>query len=74
MKTQRYNIWIIISIILLCVTAVLFFPMAFDNKEVYKAIIYLSIGVLLILLLFLIKAHVFHASKEHKAHSPYSEM
>ncbi|WP_340114756.1 hypothetical protein [Maribellus mangrovi] len=63
MKTQRYNIWIILAIILLCVTAVLLFPVAFDNKEIYKAIIYLSIGIVLLLLFFLIKVHVFETDK-----------
>jgi lipopolysaccharide export LptBFGC system permease protein LptF len=63
MKTQRYNIWIILAIILLCVFAVLFFPLASDNGEIYKAIIYMSIGIVLLLLFFLIKVHVFETDK-----------
>jgi len=64
MKNQRYSIWTIVIIILCCVAAVLFFPIASDDKEIYKVIIFASIGVVLFLLLFLVKVHVFESGKQ----------
>jgi len=59
MKSQKYNLWAVVAIILLCIAAVLLFPIAFHNTEVYKAVIYAAIGVVILLLLYLIKVHVF---------------
>ena len=64
MKNQKYNIWVIVAILLCCVLVVLFFPMAFDNKEIYKGIIFTSIGVVIFLLMFLVKVHVFETGKK----------
>ena len=64
MKNQRYNIWIIATILLCCVLVVLLFPVAFDNKEIYKGIIFTSIGVVIFLLMFLVKVHVFESGKK----------
>ncbi len=63
MKNQRYSIWIVVIVLLCCLLAVVFFPMASDNHEIYKAIIFTSIAVVLIMLLFLIKVHVFESHK-----------
>lgn len=65
MKNQRYNIWVIAGILLCCVLVVLLFPLAFDNKEIYKGVIYAAIGVVILLLMFVIKVHVFETHKKN---------
>lgn len=65
MKNPKYNIGTIVVILLCCVLAVLFFPVASNDKEIYKAVIFASIGVVIILLLFLIKVHVFESGKQN---------
>lgn len=62
MKCKRYNIWSIVAILLSCVLVVLLFPLAFDNIEIYKGIIYAAIGVVIVLLMFLVKVHVFETN------------
>jgi len=63
MKSKRYSIKTIVVIILCCVAAVLFFPVASNDKEIYKAVIFAAIGVVFLVLLFLIKVHVFESDK-----------
>lgn len=52
-------------IILCCVLAVLLFPMVSNDKEIYTAVICASIGIVIFLLLYLIKVHVFETDN-HK--------
>ena len=52
-------------IILCCVLAVLLFPMVSNDKEIYTAVICVSIGIVIFLLLYLIKVHVFETDN-HK--------
>jgi protein-S-isoprenylcysteine O-methyltransferase Ste14 len=65
MKRDSYNLRTVVVILLCCVLAVLFFPVAFDNPAVYEGIIYTSIAIVILLLLFLIKVHIFESGK-HK--------
>lgn len=65
MKNRRFSNWIVGIILSCCLLAVVFFPYASDNREIYKAIIYTSIVIVLFLLLYLIKVHVFE-SNNHK--------
>ena len=65
MKNQRYNIRAVMVIILCCVLAVLLFPMVSNDKEIYTAVICVSIGIVIFLLLYLIKVHVFETDN-HK--------
>ncbi|MEN8118139.1 MAG: hypothetical protein ABFS16_14235 [Bacteroidota bacterium] len=66
MKNHRYNIWVVITILLCCVFAVLFFPVASDNVGTYKAVLFTSIGVVVILLVYLVRAHIFAAEQKNK--------
>ena len=65
MKSNRYLSWTVGIILLCCVLAVIFFPMASDNMTAYKGIVFTSIAVVLLLLFFLVKAHIIE-SDEHR--------
>jgi len=58
MKNRRFSNWTVAIILLCCLLAVVFFPFASDNREIYKAIIYTSIVIVFFLLLYFIKLHV----------------
>uniref|UniRef100_UPI00321672EB hypothetical protein n=1 Tax=uncultured Draconibacterium sp. TaxID=1573823 RepID=UPI00321672EB len=67
MKLHRYNIWAILTVLLLLVSVVLIFPMASDNEKWYRIVLYSSIGIVVILILFLIWTDIFlpgHNKKE----------
>lgn len=64
MKNQKYNFWVIIGILCCLVIAVILFPVASDNVDVYKAILYTSIGVVIVLMGYLVKIHIFTAPQK----------
>jgi hypothetical protein len=51
--------WIIITIILSAVFAVLFYPVAAERVGTLKALVFTMIGLLVIWLVYLIRAHIF---------------
>lgn len=65
MKSNRNRSWTVVIILLCCISAVVFFPMASDNITVYKGIVFTSIAVVLLLLFFLVKVHIIE-SDEHQ--------
>jgi cytosine/uracil/thiamine/allantoin permease len=70
MKIYKYSVRAVITLLLLLVLIVLFFPLAFDNEQIYKVILFSSIAIVLILMLFLIwiNAFVSHQNK-NKIHN-----
>ncbi len=69
MKILKNNVGTVVGVVTVLTSIVLFFPIAFDNQRLYTIIIYTSIAILLLLLLFLIWVNVFATSK-HKNHYP----
>lgn len=65
MKSNRYRSWAVVIILLCCILAVVFFPMASDNMTLYKAIVFTSIAIVLLLLFFLVKVNILE-SDEHR--------
>lgn len=63
MKHQKYNLWAITIVLLACVLAVLLFPLAFDKPNIYLGILLASIGIVVVIFMFLIKVHVFDKEK-----------
>ncbi len=70
MKIYKYSVRAVITLLLLLVFVVLFFPLAFDNEQIYKVILFSSIAIVLFLMLFLIwiNAFVSHQNK-NKIHN-----
>ncbi|WP_319227153.1 hypothetical protein [Draconibacterium orientale] len=69
MKILKNNAAPVVGVVTILTSIVLFFPIAFDNQRIYTIIIYTSIAILLLLLLFLIWVNVF-APNKHKNHYP----
>ena len=69
MKILKNNAAPVVGVVTILTSIVLFFPIAFDNQRIYTIIIYTSIAILLLLLLFLIWMNVF-APDKHKNHYP----
>ncbi|WP_320112176.1 hypothetical protein [Draconibacterium orientale] len=69
MKILKNNAAPVVGVVTILTSIVLFFPIAFDNQRIYTIIIYTSIAILLLLLLFLIWVNVFGPDK-HKNHYP----
>ncbi|KJF43324.1 hypothetical protein LH29_13870 [Draconibacterium sediminis] len=69
MKILKNNAGAVVGVVTILTSVVLFFPIAFDNQRLYTIIIYTSITILLLLLLFLIWVNVF-ATNKHKNHFP----
>ncbi|WP_372647920.1 hypothetical protein [Draconibacterium sp.] len=69
MKILKNNAGAVVGVVTILTSVVLFFPIAFDNQRLYTIIIYTSISILLLLLLFLIWVNVF-ATNKHKNHFP----
>ncbi|AHW61409.1 hypothetical protein SAMN05444285_14031 [Draconibacterium orientale] len=69
MKILKNNAAPVVGVVTILTSIVLFFPIAFDNQRIYTIIIYTSIAILLLLLLFLIWVNVF-APDKHKNHYP----
>lgn len=65
MKISKSALRAVVIILLLCVLAVLFFPLAFNSKVAYEIVIFTSIAVVVMLLLYLVKVQVFE-SGSHK--------
>lgn len=69
MKILNNNVGTVVGVVTIITSVVLFFPIVFDNQRLYTIIIYTSIAILVLLLLFLIWVNVFATSK-HKNHYP----
>jgi len=63
MKILKNNAGAVVGVVTILTSVVLFFPIAFDNQRLYTIIIYTSITILLLLLLFLIWVNVFATNK-----------
>jgi NADH:ubiquinone oxidoreductase subunit 3 (subunit A) len=66
MKTRRYNIWAVLGLLLFLISIVLLFPVASDNKKIYAIILFCSIGIIVVLLLFLIWVHILPTSRSEE--------
>lgn len=55
---RKYHLGGVILFILCLVIAVILFPMASDNKQVYEGILLTSITILVLIMLFIIKVNV----------------
>ena len=65
MKSIKYSIGIVVGVVILLTSVVLLFPVAFNNQRVYSIILYASIAIVILLLLYLVWINVF-ATPEHK--------
>ena len=55
---NKYNIGAIALFLICLAVAVILFPMASDNEEIYESILLTSIAILILIMLFLIKVNV----------------
>lgn len=63
MKNQKYRLRNIVLILLCCILLVVLFPLVSANSELYKAILFASTGIVIVLLVFLIRVHIFTNEK-----------
>lgn len=55
---HKYNIGAIFLFLVCLAIAVILFPMASDNEDIYEGLLLTSIAILILIMLFLIKVNV----------------
>lgn len=55
---RKYHVGAVLLFLICLAVAVILFPIAFDNQKIYEGFILTSIGILVLLMLFLIKVNV----------------
>ncbi len=68
MKIYKYKIRVIVTLLLLLIAVVLVFPLASDNAEIYRIILFCSTGIVILIILFLIWTN-FSLSYKSKVHN-----
>lgn len=64
MDFKKYTIKRILLILIICILVVILFPATFANENIYLGVLITAIGVVLSMLFFLFKVHLFDSGKQ----------
>ena len=64
MDFRKCKIKSLLLILVLCILVVLLFPFTSNDKSVYQGILVTAIGIVVTMLLFLFKVHLFDSGKQ----------